>query len=888
MWLFFNLWLANTIRAARPQLTIVAIQYCIFVTIASTYAATFPNMAAGISFVERLLKVFFGGFGLSAGVSFIIIPVSSRKICQKQVAGVLNLLKASITLHNDYLHSISVSQTQKPTSLEKNGDMKLTPDMAASSKEAQQIATKLKTTLQQTGKLFGQLKVEIGFAKKEIAFGKLQPSDFSKIWVMLRQILLPVAGLSTFADILQSVRQHKTQGEDLISDGHTVEAIRRFEADEWQEIVAMSRGPFRKVEEKLRDGIAHISYVLELVPRPKAPKRDIEKSADTPPGPGDPRFAEHLKSEILLFEAHRKDTLRKWCEKKGIEVPKKFWEESSAQYHVENPDLLRDMVRQKQNHQQLYLVLYLEYLVLSVCQSILTLVVYADSKVQDGTMSKIHFIFPGWRRIRKLFQHAFMQEDSEPTFADAEATGIHVALGQSLSTKKDPEHLPPSSIYQRMTDRLRVVPKFLGCDASKYGFRAAVAALSLALVGYLRQTHEFYAEQRGIWAVIMVAISMGPTAGAGVQGFILRIVGTLAAMVISYAIWYMSDQKPAAIIPLTYICFLCGMYVLLKKPAYLITGIIFLVTVILIIGYELQDLKIGTAAVSSNGQRYYPVYVLAPYRLATVIIGLAVAFIWTYFPYPITTHATLRKDLGGTLYLMANYYSCTHATVEMKLRFGLHETDAAKIAAMKKLDKARRHSFEKMIFMMNRLREHSSFTVWEPTFGGKFPKQTYDELIAHVQSLFNYMSLINFSAQEFETKQDGEESEWLRDFRRLAAETNVTSHELTSTLCLLSASMSNAQPLPPYVRVPPPIHLADQLASIDPEILSVRHIDEPCYAAFAVLEIASVLIMQETSNCLAKVKELVGEVDFSLHVIGAASDSTSSSVNNLNGKGKAD
>ncbi|KIV87338.1 hypothetical protein PV11_02891 [Exophiala sideris] len=888
VFLFFNLWLANTLRALRPQLTIVAIVYCIFVTVSLTYAATFPNMAAGMSFVNRLLKTFLTGFGISCAVSFIIIPVSSRKICGKQMAGVLNLMKASISLHNAYLHTLTVAGAEHPTGSVDDQNTNLTADLAASNKDAREIAAKLKTTLQQAAKLFGQLKVEIGFAKKEIAIGKLRPEEFSKIWTMLRQILLPLGGLSTFADILQSVREHKNQGEDLIPDSETLGAIRRFESDEWHEIVALSKGPFQRVKEKLSDGITHVIYTLEFLPRPKSSKRDIEKNADMPPAPGDRNFAEHLENEIKSFEIHRRETVRKWCEKKGIEVPKKFWEDSSAQYKFDSPDSIADAVRSKQNHQQLYLTLYLEYLVLSVCQSVLDLVHYADSKVQDGTMSKKHFIFPGWKRIRKLFQHAFTQEDSEPTFADTEATGIHIALGDALTAKKDPEHLPPTNLYERMTNHLRVIPKFLGSDACSYGFRAAVASLSLALLGYLRQTHEFYLAQRGIWAVIMVAISMGPTAGAGVQGFVLRIIGTTVAMIASITIWYIADQKPAAIIPLTYICFVCGFYIILKKPAFIIMAIISMVTVILIIGYELQDLKIGTKLLTSNGQRFYHIYVLAPYRLATVVIGLTVAFIWTYFPFPITTHATLRKDLGATLYILANFYSITHSTVEMKLRLGYREQDAGKLSAMKKLDKARRRNFEKMIIMMNKLREHSSFTVYEPAFGGKFPKQTYDVLIAHMQSLFNYMSLINFAAQTFESKQEGEESEWLRDFRRLTVQTTVTSHELTSTLCLLSASMHNAQPLPPYVRVPPPIHLADQLASIDPGILSVQHIEEPCYAAFAVLEIASVLIMQETSNILAKVKELVGEVDFSLHVIGSPLDSTTSSLNNMNGKGKAD
>ncbi|KAK6385065.1 hypothetical protein LTS17_002628 [Exophiala oligosperma] len=914
-WLFFNLWLANTLRAARPQLMVVCIQYTIFSVIASTYAPSFPTMAVGMAFVKRLIKTFLTGFALSTGVSIFIIPVSSRKICRKQMAGVLNLLKACINIHNSYLQQITNYQQEVTLANGENGVAKQTADSAAFAQQAQATSAKLKTTLQETSKLFGMLKIEIGFAKKEIGFGKLRAEDFAMIWARLQQIFLPVAGLSTFADILQSVRRHKEEGEDLIEDASLVDAIHRLEADEWHEVVAMSRGPFSRVKESLSDGIAHVQYVLELAPRPKIPKtHDPEKNADAPPGPGDPNFTEHLKAEIKLFEEHREGTMRRWCEKKGIDVPAKFWEDPSAQYNFKNANSLDETIRSKHNHQQLYLILYLEYLLYSVCLSILDLAVFADSKVQDGTMSKKRLIFPGWRRIKKLYQHMFMQEDSEPALPDGEATGIIIYPGESLSGRKDPEHLPPTNLYQHITNHLRVIPRFLGSDASSYGFRAAVASISLAILGYLRPTHNFYLQQRGIWAVIMVAISMGPTAGAGVQGFLLRIAGTVIAMVVSIAIWYMGDQKPAAIIPLLYLAFVCGFYVVLKKPKYLITGIISIVTLVLIVGYELQDLKIGTKLLTSNGQVYYHIYVLAPYRLATVVIGLTVAFIWTYLPYPVTAHATLRKDLGATLYLLGNYYACTHSTVEMKLRLGARANDADKKSPMRKLDKARVQCFGKMLGMMNRLREHSAFTVYEPTFGGKFPKQTYDELIAHLQSLFNYMSLINYSSQAFVTRPDPKtsdeddqggrtdknadqghamgrtpnrytESEWLTDFRRLTANASVTSHELTSTICLVAASVSNAQPLPPYVRVPPPIHLADQLARIDPAILNVQHINEPCYAAFAVLEIASVLIMQETAAVLGKVKELVGEVDFSLHVSSSTDTSTSSLPN---GKGKAD
>lgn len=90
----------------------------------------------------------------------------------------------------------------------------------------------------------------------------------------------------------------------------------------------------------------------------------------------------------------------------------------------------------------------------------------------------------------------------------------------------------------------------------------------------------------------------------------------------------MGGQKTAAIIPLFYIYICFAVLFIVKKPQFAIVGILSVVTGVLILGYELQERKIGVQAATSNGQPYYKIYILAPYRLATVVAGMAVCFIW--------------------------------------------------------------------------------------------------------------------------------------------------------------------------------------------------------------------------------------------------------------------
>jgi hypothetical protein len=905
--LFITIYIISYLRAKRPQLMFPTIVYSIFTVVASIYAPTFPNMAASESFVKRLLETFLTGFGIAAAVSFFIFPMTSRMIAMKQSAGFLKLLQLSLKSHANFMTSISPED--RKSRIEADGDHTTEVDKKetdethkhrtfprkAKPESAKQMDNKLsaeaaamKGALFKIGALFGKLHVEIGFAKREIAFGKLSPKDFSDITNHLRDILLPIVGMTTFIDIMQSVKAKKASEAELVESADTMEAIKRLRSEEWAEVFEMSHNQFKALHVAMEGGLSHISYVLELEKKPKGPANDIEKAGATPT-PGSEGFAIFLEEEIQKFYKHRQEVLQTWCEHKGIRVPHSFWDDPSQQYSMK--DLSDEsIVRKRENQQQLYLILYLRFLTWSTGNAILKMVRFADSKVADGTMKKKRLIFPGIRRVRKLFESAWSkEEDTDLGIEDGRMTNIY--MGDSLMAKKDPEHLPPANAFEKLTNYIRVIPKTLASPESSFGFRCAVATMSIGILAYLRQTSAFFLKQRGLWALIMLAISMTAHAGQSIFQFSLRILGTFIAMCASLVLWYMCDQKPAAVIPVFYLYACCGLYVLIKFPKYAIVAVLSVVTVILIIGYELQAGVLGLKLATSNGQVYYPIYKLAPYRLAAVSGGLLVAFIWTYFPYPVTTHSTLRKDLGRTLYLLANFYSCMHSTVEMRLTTGMKADPTKKKSPIYRLDKARHKVFSKAVIMLSQLREQSEFTKFEPTFGGKFPKKTYDELIQAMQNLFNYMTLISYSSMSF-TEDSDDQTEWLQGFRRFIGDLNITSHEITSTLCLASASVTNSQPLPPYLKLPRPFDIGVRMETVDPEIISVSHISQPCYAAFAVLEIASTLITEEMGRVVRLVKELVGEVDFSFHVISTSSDSSSLSSTTVlsddssDGKGK--
>jgi len=381
------------------------------------------------------------------------------------------------------------------------------------------------------------------------------------------------------------------------------------------------------------------------------------------------------------------------------------------------------------------------------------------------------------------------------------------------------------------------------------------------------------------------------TSGQSVFGFFGRVLGTTLSMVFSLIIWYIVDGKTPGVIVFLWLFIFVEMYFFLKYPRFLAIWLVCIITQVLIIAYELQVGVLGIAVATQTGQKYYPVYELGPYRLATTAGGSLVAFIWTFFPYPLTDRSWLRKDLGATIYLLANFYSAVHSTINARMH-GTEGNMDSKHSPGRQLDKVRHQIFGKLMLLLPSLKTHADFQKWEMNLGGKFPRETYDEIILRVQNIMSYLSLISYSSQIWSctntaNDQINNQSAWAHDLTAVLDTVGPTSHGITSVLSLLSAAVRSGSALPAHVQLPQPYQLSHRLEQLDKGILDTRHVEEPGYAAYAVMQVASSMITDDLEKLVSNVKDLVGEVDFSFRIID--SDSTvNSSESDGNGKGKKD
>lgn len=111
---------------------------------------------------------------------------------------------------------------------------------------------------------------------------------------------------------------------------------------------------------------------------------------------------------------------------------------------------------------------------------------------------------------------------------------------------------------------------------------------------------------------------------------------------------------------------------------------------------------------------------------------MTVAYFWTIFPVPIMERSLLRRDLGGSLFILARYLSVVSSTVDHRLR-DKEGNASLKSSPGRKLEKMRHELLNQEIALLASMRQNLALISWEPSLGGDFPKESYEALVTEVQ-----------------------------------------------------------------------------------------------------------------------------------------------------------
>lgn len=134
-------------------------------------------------------------------------------------------------------------------------------------------------------------------------------------------------------------------------------------------------------------------------------------------------------------------------------------------------------------------------------------------------------------------------------------------------------------------------------------------------------------------------------------------------------------------------------------------------------------------------------------------------------------------------------------------------------------------------------------------------------------SIMHFITMISYVTESYSSVISKAESQdiaasWLQDFKELVASMQLSSQNVTTLLSIISGAIAGEKPLPPYLKAPDLVHLTTLLKKMNGDILSIRHVCEPGYAAFAVMQVATTMLWDNLEGLLQETKNLVGEVVF--------------------------
>ncbi|KAJ5620029.1 hypothetical protein N7510_004013 [Penicillium lagena] len=617
-------------------------------------------------------------------------------------------------------------------------------------------AESLKGAIMEIAKGFGALKAELRYAKREAGWDHLGPKELVELTRLLKSILASILWMKSLIEV--ATRIEKRGGWDCFRGSDISHPVAgEVEKQQWNWIFEQTLGPTEQLSQAMDDGIDYVACSLRFRKPRAASRSDHEANGNV--------AAKQLEQMIGDYLKQQQGSLKTWLSWKDMDHPSQVEALKSGRKPADS------QIRER--HQlQLYFLL--------------------DDRRWHHEEKRL--IIPTWKQMRKWFWASLAREDGELDYQKyGKRSGtVRVYFDDVLQTGTDAEHLPlkPS------------------------GKRVAVATMTIAIVAFLRNSQLFYIEQRLIWGSIMVAISMTETSGSGIYGQLQRLLGTAIGMVLSYIDWYIVDGRSAGVIVFFGITMVLSNSLYLKLPNDAVLPTIIMATVSLIVGYELQIKKVGIAVSETNLQQYHPLFELSPYRLATVVGGVGVAFLFTNFPRGKSPEKVLEKN---------------HARM-----------------------------LAKEIVLLQGMDHHNTFLAWEPTFGGKFPKGTASMLCCSeiVVSVANSLGNVL-------TTTDPEFSEtWLRCFKQLITILDSRSREVASLLNTLSGAILDEKPVPFYLKAPKPCPLTELITDLDVSLFNVQRVCEPTYSAFAAMEITMALLADDASQLLSETKKLVGEFDF--------------------------
>lgn len=426
--------------------------YTIYVGVMFTSGGLYGTERS-VAATKLLLKCFFTGFGLAFGVGLVVFPVDCRTVWWAE-------FKAYLAASNKLL----VEQREFLKRMESPGGGR----GAAAAKFSLEKAQKAHA------EAFAKLSLELPMAEWEVAIGRFAAPDLRAAFRLARATLLPVQGMTTILDIFDRALARDVPDD---YDGPVERSIDMPVEEQLAQVVQTLHEPYERIVAVCGEAIEHTLLLMKLTPTKKKKNKDEESSAD--PIPGSNGFCQLLEENVQQFYSTRAAHVQETFAKQSLPSPATMVPpESIAKVAAPVEGQLGEG-----RHGQLYLVLYMEYLLYNASKSLLALARFAEEKKEDGSADRTILVYPTAKLLKKWVRS--MADDTNDEVIDLCDVGAVRAGGvDGIQRKKDPEHLPPGNSMQRLGNALGAITEGVSSSDSGFGLRVACATIAVALPAY--------------------------------------------------------------------------------------------------------------------------------------------------------------------------------------------------------------------------------------------------------------------------------------------------------------------------------------------------------------------------------------------------------------------
>ncbi|KAM3538545.1 hypothetical protein ARSEF1564_008545 [Beauveria bassiana] len=828
--LAFGMWVAFTVKSAFPSWNIQVSVAAILAIAIIPAIARLPTMHGIIESATNAFVVFLTGQAVGLVNALLVFPQTCRGLFKRDAISCLDALCTIMQAHDACIEDV-VAGTVPCSSSEATGS---------------ESVEQLERALHHLGNEVTKANGHVEHAAREISWGAYHQSELDTVCALLVQLVPPVSGLSLVADMMQ----RETDVFGVI--GHPEQASVGREdpddqmgqpQDDWPSTELEMQEQLRKMTEMISAGAEHAKLRLRQSQKRSWMGTANEKSADeernSATSPGGSEFIEYYRD--MFKEDGDKNSSRQ-------QVLHRY-----VQHRPQIGKMGRVPTNRHADTLRYFALLHSQTILAALGRNLLRLLIYLDEcNARPKRLVAPNFFslryWAGFFTLTKL-----LPKDTRPRDG-----GTKVELDPVFHKPRNPDHLPPTNAMEAAGDYVRRINSVLRTDHAAYGLRGVCAVMTIAIVGFLRNSQDFYFAQRLLWALFAILLSMGRTSGSSTFLLMGRLLGTMASMVASYIIWYIVDQRTPGVLVFMWLWFMVISFLtyasalVVRFPALFSIWFVALIAAIVMIGIELQTQQIGVQVVEQSGQAVYPPYVIFPYRLAIVALGVITGYIWTIFPYPISEHAELRDSTAQVLYELSRYYMCIQQTVFARLHRDLGDADDAS-SPSSRLQSALRRLFLKYRGLSTSAKRSFEFLNWEFSLGGRFPKKAYGEILSILDRSGSYMALTSYLSKESKSP-DVIAACWAESASGIP-HIDVTPHGIASRVIILHSALGEGHPLPHglhQLKVSSLFQLPRSKPSKDDE-----------FAIAALIHNVHWYFIHDVNRLTELVREVVGELRFS-------------------------